>query len=561
MPNQPPLPPDLPSSAGQWAKADEPGLPSIDVVVAPRAAGTSSRSTKRASRLAILVGVIGAMTLLVGCLAWLALRPASRPAYKPALVAAEAPSGDVPRDANLGLQDETAATTSPGLQWQSPTNGAPLHLDDAPPGAQMLCALRPKAWLAQAEGRKTLEGLAPLVARAAQEASEILPRPWEELDRLLVSWWEDRDGAVQFALVADASEPFQASDLESLAPQLTAESPGRWQRDGRGWWLPPRHADRRLVVAPIEELRQIVDQNGAAPELRRDLAELAQQTDNDRQAVLLVSRDFWAVAGADLVNGPWAILEPLLRDLLADDWQAAQWSTHLGDNWFGELRLAARPDSPAARRIGRLQRDLAALPTKAAQRVADASADTYGRPLLARWPLMVEAWQGRTRVSVEGRHVLARSYLPAVAAHNAAWVASLLLTNDGDAETLLSAPPAAAASLPTSAISIAQRLQEKTSLTFPRATLEGALETLASQLGVPIEIRGRDLQLEGITKNQSFGLDVRDQSAADILRQILRQASPDGKLVYVVGAAADGVPTLYITTRAAATERGEEIEP
>jgi hypothetical protein len=102
-------------------------------------------------------------------------------------------------------------------------------------------------------------------------------------------------------------------------------------------------------------------------------------------------------------------------------------------------------------------------------------------------------------------------------------------------------------------------LDRVTTLAFPRDTLEHSLELLASEIGVPIVIEGSDLQLEGITKNQSFELDQREKPARVILGLILRLANADGKLVYVVRADRDGSESIHITTRAAAARRSEPL--
>ena len=78
---------------------------------------------------------------------------------------------------------------------------------------------------------------------------------------------------------------------------------------------------------------------------------------------------------------------------------------------------------------------------------------------------------------------------------------------------------------------------------------------LFEDLGIKYEILGTDMQLEGITKNQSFGLDEHDKPAEEILQKIMHLANPDGKLVYVIKPKAPGGPEmLFITTRAAAGE-------
>ena len=88
------------------------------------------------------------------------------------------------------------------------------------------------------------------------------------------------------------------------------------------------------------------------------------------------------------------------------------------------------------------------------------------------------------------------------------------------------------------------RLAKVTSLKFAKDTLEAALEQLSQDIGVPIVIRGPDLQADGITKNQSFGIDISDKPAEEILVEILRLANPDKtatgpndarqKLVYII---------------------------
>jgi hypothetical protein len=85
---------------------------------------------------------------------------------------------------------------------------------------------------------------------------------------------------------------------------------------------------------------------------------------------------------------------------------------------------------------------------------------------------------------------------------------------------------------------------------------------LLNDAEIKYEIVGGDLQLEGITKNQSFGLDEKDKTVGEILRKIMLLANPDGKLVYVIKPAQPGGPeTLFITTRAAAAKRGDKLPP
>jgi hypothetical protein len=111
---------------------------------------------------------------------------------------------------------------------------------------------------------------------------------------------------------------------------------------------------------------------------------------------------------------------------------------------------------------------------------------------------------------------------------------------------------------PAKTLTAQDRLAQKITLSFPRNTLEKCMELLSEEMGVPIVIIGTDLQLEGITKNQSFGMDDRDKPAGEILRAVMLKANPAGKLVYVIKSE-EGAEKIFITTRAAAEKRGDTI--
>jgi hypothetical protein len=146
-----------------------------------------------------------------------------------------------------------------------------------------------------------------------------------------------------------------------------------------------------------------------------------------------------------------------------------------------------------------------------------------------------------------------RAYLPSSAAHNLIMGAELTLL-----ETAGTARQTADATAPSAAL--AETLRKKISLSFPRDALDQVMDVLAGELGVEIIILGADLQLEGITRNQSLNdVDERDQPADTILRKLLKLANPDGKLVFVIRPNESGQQAIFITTRQAAAKRGDEL--
>lgn len=88
-------------------------------------------------------------------------------------------------------------------------------------------------------------------------------------------------------------------------------------------------------------------------------------------------------------------------------------------------------------------------------------------------------------------------------------------------------------------------------ITSSRDTLENYLLQLAKETGVPVILNVSALQTQGITKNQSFGLDVADQPARDVLPLILNKADPEGRLRTVLRASDDGQTSIDVTTKQA----------
>ena len=99
------------------------------------------------------------------------------------------------------------------------------------------------------------------------------------------------------------------------------------------------------------------------------------------------------------------------------------------------------------------------------------------------------------------------------------------------------------------------QLDQPATITSPKVTLENSIGLLATLSGVPITINVAALQMEGITKNQSFGLDERDQPARHVLEAILAKADTKGRLRTVLRATDDGTTALDITTKQAIEEQ------
>ena len=226
---------------------------------------------------------------------------------------------------------------------------------------------------------------------------------------------------------------------------------------------------------------------------------------------------------------------------------------------YVELDAVAPAGTPVAQLSRRLAEGISTLADTVEEYCNALDPHPYGRKLVMRLPRMLGVVADQTHAGAEGRVVVVNAWLPRHAPHNLALAAELALEQVPRVGGAPPAASAAAAAGPATKGALAA-LARPISLVFAKDTLERSIQLIAEEIGVEMEILGGDLQLEGITKNQSFGLDERDKPAGEILRVILKKANSDGKLVYVILGEGDG-DSLVVTTRAAAAERGDPLPP
>jgi hypothetical protein len=256
--------------------------------------------------------------------------------------------------------------------------------------------------------------------------------------------------------------------------------------------------------------------------------------------------------------GPLGRLGDPLETFLGDSVRAVALAAHLGAAFYAEIDAVGTLDTAAAGLAPVLRERLDALPDDVEEYIAGLTPHPHGRRLVLRLPGMLRALTDGLRSGPEGRAAVLNAYLPRQAGHNLALAGELVLAQSpGAAAPEIAAAAAAPAAVPQDALA---KLHKPMTLVFARDTLEKSVQMVAEEAGVPIEINGRDLELEGITKNQSFGLAERDTTADAVLRTILAKSNSDGKLVYVVRRQ-DGAETIEITTRAAVARRGDTLPP
>lgn len=497
---------------------------------------------------------------------------------------------DAEADAESAGADPTGAgryliVESDRMPWAPPTSGPRPRLEYLPPGSQLILLTRPAELLASDEGQRFLRSLGPNAEAALKQLAVWCGCEPGDIESVQAGWQgggpDELIGGVAVRLVAGRRVPSdEASRKADWGPTKSVAVDGQTYHRGQGvaFWTPEQEDDRVLVVVadppqtalpgPARPGSSLIEDTIAAAikarslpvdelavDLPRDLAVLVDMLDADRHLTLFGTPHFLVNRGRLALSGRLAwLLEPL-RAFFGDSLAAAALSLQIGDNCYLEFDAVTPFAQPPRKVAPAVFERLEALPAAVEAAIAAVDLDPYGKILVLRLPAMLRLLVAQARWAPEGEGLVVNAYLPRHAAHNLTVAADLAIAQAG--EVRLQRTPAGGRK-PAGPRTATEALDQSITLVFPRDTLETAVQLLAEQAGIPMEIVGPDLQLEGITKNQSFGLDERDKPARDVLRAILTKANPDGKLVYVIKKAGDA-ESLLITTRAAADKRGDVL--
>ncbi len=484
---------------------------------------------------------------------------------------AESNSGSSTRGMENAAPVLTTLTGEP--MWASPTAGPPLDVRYLPNGVQMVVSLRPRELLNHTQGKVLLETLGSGTEYALNSLAQTSGVPLEQMELAVLGFLPGGSGKLpRVTMVIHTTEPLDAAALRSRLSGAETARVGTRDVIVAGSWGYYLAGPKQLVVAPVEPLEELQEEESPLqsalanalepPPLRREMEQMLPWTDSRRTFNVLVAPSFLFAGGKELWQGAAGLLRKPAQLFLGEKLQALLLSMHLAPDYvFFEARLAATADVAPAALAKQFHEKLASLPSVVEDQIAQINVSPYSRRILFRFPRMLEQVVNHTDWGVHRRQAVLRCYLPPQAAPNLAFATYLLAVEKqggGSGGVTVAAQTSPQQQEPKT---LAEVLQKKIiSLSFPRDTLEQSLMMFGQEIGYPVRILGADLQLEGITKNQSFGLDLKDKPAGEILRTILKKANPDGKLIYVIRKEGDQ-EVLVITTRKAAQERGDPIPP
>lgn len=465
-----------------------------------------------------------------------------------------------------GVKTPVSGSTSQPVQtvpddgismWASPTAGSPLPLDYVASGAQLILAVRPSNILHRPDGDQLLPALGPWGDNAAHAIKDATGLELNQIDQAMLVIHDPGDGKPVWTAIIRASEKMAADGRLAAWGNPSATTDGDatyYQGPKLSYFLPAKEGGKVLVVGPAAQIKEILHPTDGPPAMPRAMELIMPHTDSDRDVSLVFVPSYLFGDGKSVLAGPLAALAKPLDDFFGSDVGAAELSLHFQMNFFLELRTIGVPGKDSSTVSDDLARQLKGVPTGVENDLDALNLHPYGRKLLRRFPEWMRLLAEYTRSGVEDDEPILRCYLPSIAGPNLIMASELALSEQP-------VPTAGnVAGGPKKPLSIAEAMKKKTTLSFPRDTLERSLQLLFEDAGINYEILGTDMQLEGITKNQSFGLDEHDKTVEEILQKIMHLANPDGKLVYVIKPKAPGGPEmLFITTRAAAAKRGDKL--
>ncbi len=547
--------------------SEEPAVPSLVMKTDTVAATTATRRRRRTAAarsrqwqtiamalLAVAVAVGGAAGI------WLAVQPGSDDQ-----AAVEDPDRDTgpggDRDPQVGDGgDEPPAgrrqqlVDDGSLPWASPTTGGPPAVEFLPQGSQLMLLARPADLFADAEGRRFVQALGPRVDALLNEVERLSGVPPSELVELRIGWATTAAGEPVVGIVLISDDVFDEASGAAWSTGTSREVDGETIYDAPGVssWRPTSGEGRVLVMGPRVAIEESMAADGV-PLLAPDVERLLEALDGSRQLTLIGSPSFLRNDAVLFLPKQLTAPAAAIAALLGERTTAAAASLFLGETCYVEVDAVPVTAEPPRRLVDEMASRVGQLPDDVEQRCLDLAAGGYGGRLIGRLPGMLRVVAAELRWGVEDGLAVLNAHLPREAAHNLALASELALAQEPGAAAVVTV-----AAAPQKPQSIEAKLAQKVSLVFAKDTLEKSIEMLSAESDIPMEILGGDLQLEGITKNQSFGLEQQAQSVDAILRTILAKANPDGKLVYVIrGEGAEA--SLAITTRAAAAKRGETL--
>ncbi|WP_158545522.1 serine/threonine protein kinase [Bremerella cremea] len=444
--------------------------------------------------------------------------------------------------------------------WASPTNGEPVDLSGLPHDTRLALAVRTNELLSNPEGEKILQGLGPQFAAVRSQLEGDLAVDFNALESLTVGLSESTAGGPPCLLVK-LKETTNLPSLWGNPTPIAGSTPPMYEVNGWTVLPIPGQEDRAFVAGSSAVVQAVAAQGVSAPQMTRELEQLRRESDNQQTVNLLVDPQFLAAASAQVFPGELAAAATPVQDFLGESLRGVLFSAHTGDDLYLEMRMIGSLSLDPPNLAANMKEKIKGVSRRLEESVMAVNPTPYWRRLATQFPSMVRFAYQNARSGVEGDQAMVNCILPATAGQNLVAASELLLA----ANTSGAAAPAGG-KMPAQKTpeTIEEKLASTMSISFPQNSLEFALRDIGEEAGIPVEINGTDLQLDGITRNKEIkDFHFENKPVGEILAQLMVRANPEAspgpgtdvqKLIFVIHPmdGPDDAKKLVVTTRKAA---------
>jgi hypothetical protein len=506
------------------------------------------------------------------------------PEQPPEIVELRGVENEMPTNIKPPMKTETKPAETPSeaglevladdgkLLWASPTSGGPVDLQYVPPGAGMYLVVRAADLVASKEGPRVLEALGPQFQAELASWTNATQTKLEQIERLILTLHDNEGNFPRVATVVHFKAPASTEELQARCATFSEkkEQDKSYYVDttGRAYYIPATGAGKVFVTGDEIEIKGVIESPN--PLLRTEMSQLKAKSDANRHVNLLFYPSFVFSGNSDplFANDRQRVKEPL-QWLLGDGLQAGYVSMHFGDQFYYEMRYQTKVDKEPRKLAEEFRTRLSEVPQNMLNYFAERlNPPPYWRKLSFKFPDMISKLHESMRIGVEDNQAVVNAVLPGIAAHNLVLGTELAISTSPGAGAVANAPAGNASPYKTME-EVMAKLPIK-NFSFDQESLEKTVELLEKEIkgnlpGAPfdftIRILGKDLQLNGITRNMSIrDFKQENKTAGEVLTAIVRKANPittvkdpseiDQQLVWVVGKDPDdGKMRVLVTTR------------
>ena len=584
--------------------------------VTPTTAGTETeaaapprrvrKKSKRNQQGPIIIGSVSVAVLLL--IVALILRPSQevaqqrpRPPLPPPPVKPTSTSGNgsamsaasgTPNSSTSTGNSTTGETPATGFQlvqddrllWAPPwqANAAPAPLEMVPPGSQTILSFRLSKLMSTA-GTELRDWLNPDLDGMLRSLKERSSIDAVDIDRLTIALNTTSTGHPRATFTLKLKTPVALKNLTDawkVSASRTRDGKTIFSGDtpdGDVFYTPTTEGNcDHFVYGPLELISSVAEIDGGAITMARSLQQLWDTTSQDADVVCFAIPNFLFADGREYLErfAPRALTS--LRDVFIPDSSGIILTMGLEDRWYGEFRSSPSGSIAGPALVQKLNNDIQQLPSWAESFIVDANIDASWRMMAIRLPQYMRAIASQLRAGISADVPTFNFYLPRNAAPQVLVATTLALSSNN-------APVVASTTAPKpvgKVMTTAELLDHPFSVSFEQEALKSAVVVILDEFkralpeGTPppaITILGGDLEKSGITQNQQIrNFTMKNRPLREALSELCRQANPDKtatsladpkqSLIWVIDPeATDAKPSILMTTRPIATEKGQKL--